>query len=89
MAEEVHLEHNRESLLQPRPPHAPQAVNRARCVRRAAPWRRASNSASPPSLGHTPIPPDSSISKSGPRDLDFECPAVAFKIERAQYKIDT
>ena len=41
----------------------------------------------PPSLGRAPIPPDSSISKSGPRDLDFECPAVAFKIERAKCQL--
>ena len=36
-----------------------------------------------------PIPPEPSISKSGPRDLEFEYPVVVFKIERARYKIDT
>ena len=71
------------------PPRAPGRQTRARCVRRAALGRRASNSAPPPSLGHAPIPPDSSISKSGPRDLEFEYPVVVFKVERARYKVDT
>ena len=71
------------------PPRDPGRQTRARCVRRAAPWRRASNSAPPPSLGRAPIPPDSSISKSGPRDLEFEYPGVVFKIEWARHKIDT
>ena len=60
-----------------------------RCTSRAVPWPRGSNSASPPSLGRAPILPDSSISNSGPRDLEFEYPVVVFKIERARYKIDT
>ena len=64
------------------------ALHRRRCGRRAAPWQWGSNSAPPPSLGRAPIPPEPSISKSGPRDLEFEYPGVVFKIERARYKID-
>jgi hypothetical protein len=71
------------------PPRAPGRQTRARCVRRAALGRWASSSAPPPSLGRAPIPPDSSISKSGPRDLEFEYPGVVFKIERVRHKIDT
>ena len=70
-------------------PHATQAVKPARCAWRAALGRRGSDSAPPPSLGRAPIPPDSSISKSSPRDLEFEYPGVVFKIERARYKIVT
>ena len=66
-----------------------QALHRRRCGRRAAPWQWGSNSAPPPSLGRAPIPPEPSISKSGPRDLEFEYPVVVFKVERARYKIDT
>ena len=69
----------RRLVLRPRPPTRPRPSTRARCACRAALGRRVSNSAPPPSMGHAPIPPDSSISKSTPRDLDFECPAVAFK----------
>ena len=75
------------SRLRPRPPRAPGRQTRVRCACRVAPWRWGSNSAPPPSMGHAPIPPDSSISKSTPRDLDFECPAVAFKIERAKCQV--
>ena len=71
------------------PPRGPGRQPRARCVRRAALGRRASNSASPPSLGRAPIPPDSSISKSGPRILEFEYPGVVFNIEWPRYKMDT
>jgi hypothetical protein len=71
------------------PPRDPGRQTRARCVRRAAPWRRASNSAPPPSLGRAPIPPDSSISKSGPRNVEFQYPVVVLNIERARYKIVT
>ena len=60
------------------PPRAPGRQNRARCARRAALRRRASDSASPPSLGRARVPPDSSISKSGPRILDLEYPAVQY-----------
>ena len=70
------------------PPRNPGRQTRARCAWRAAPWRWASNSASPPSLSHAPIPSDSSTSKSGPIDPEIEYPVVVFKIERAQYKID-
>ena len=69
------------------PPRAPGRQNRARCAYRAALGRRASNSVSPPSLGRASIPPDSSISKSSPIDLEFECPVVAFKIERAKCQV--
>ena len=69
------------------PPCDPGRQTRARCACRAALGRWASNSAPPPGLGHAPIPPDSSISKSTLRDLDFECPAVAFKIERAKCQV--
>jgi hypothetical protein len=77
------------SRLRPRPPRDPGRQTRVRCACEAAPWRRASDSAPPPSLGRAPVQPDSSISKSTPSDLEFECPAVAFKIERARYKIVT
>ena len=69
------------------PPRDPDRQTRARCACRAALERRASNSASPPSLGRAPIPPDLTISKSTPRDLDFECPGPAFKIERAKCQV--
>ena len=71
----------RRLVLRPRPPTRPRPSTRARCVRRAALGRRASDSAPPPSLGRAPVQPDSSISKSTPSDLEFECPVVAFKIE--------
>ena len=77
----------RRLVLRPRPSRDPGRQTRARCACRAALGRRVSNSAPPPSMGHAPIPPDSSISKSTPRDLDFECPAVAFKIERAKCQL--
>ena len=77
----------RRLVLRPRPPTRPRPSTRARCACRAALGRRVSNSAPPPSMGHAPIPPDTSISKSTPRDLDFECPAVAFKIERAKCQL--
>ena len=67
--------------LRPSPPRDPGRQTRARCARRAALGRRASDSAPPPSLGRAPIPPDSSISKSGPRDLEFQYPVVVLKIE--------
>jgi len=77
----------RRSFATKAPARDPGRQNRARCAWRAAPWRRASDSASPPSLGRAPVQPDSSISKSGPRDLEFECPVVAFKIERAKCQV--
>ena len=58
-----------------------------RCVRRAASWHRGSDSVSPPSLRHTPIPPrEPPISKSGLIGPEFENPMVhvVFKIERAK-----
>ena len=67
----------------------PGRQTRARCVRRAALGRRASNSASPSSLGRAPIQPDSPISKSTPRSLEFQYPVVVLNIERARYKIVT
>ena len=69
------------------PPRDPGRQTRARCAWRAAPWRWASNSAPPPSLCHAPTQPEPSISKSGPRDLDFECPALAFRIERTKCQV--
>ena len=71
--------------------HATQAVNPARvaCACRAALGRRASNSASPSNLDRAPIQPDSSISKSSPRDLEFQYPVVVLSIERARYTIVT
>ena len=68
-------------------PRDPGRQTRVRCACRVAPWQWGSNSASPPSLGRAPTQPEPSISKSGPRDLDFECPVVAFKIERAKCQV--
>ena len=70
-------------------PRDPGRQTRVRCACRVAPWRWGSNSASPPSLGRAPIPPDSSISKSGPRNVEFQYPVVVLNIERARYKIVT
>ena len=47
---------------------------RARCACRVAPWRRASNSVSPHSLGRAPVQPDSSISKSTPQIWNLNAP---------------
>ena len=87
-----HRRHPQRSTASPRRGEAvtiTSAPPSPRCACRAAPWQWGSNSAPPPSLGRAPIPPEPSISKSGPRDLEFEYPGVVFKIERARYKIDT
>ena len=77
----------RRLVLRPRPPTRPRPSTRARCVRRAALGRRASNSAPPPSLGRAPILTHSSISKSGPRDLEFQYPVVVLNIELAKCQV--
>ena len=76
----------RRLVLRPRPPTRPRPSTRARCVRRAALGRRASNSAPPPSLSRAPTQPEPSISKSSPRDLEFQYPVVVLNIERARTK---
>jgi hypothetical protein len=70
-------------------PTRPRPRTRASCARRLALGQRGSDSVPPPSLGRAPIPPDSSISKSGPRNVEFQYPVVVLKIERARYKIVT
>jgi hypothetical protein len=83
-------------LVRPQPPTASTAAQGCRviyalycrrCVRRAASWHRGSDSVSPPSIGRARIPPEPSISKSGPGDPEFEDPMVVFKIERAKCQV--
>ena len=77
----------RRVVLRPRPPTRPMPSNRARCVRRAALGRRASLPTPPSSLGRAPIQPDSVDLEIDPPDLEFECPAPAFRIERAKCQV--
>ena len=77
----------RRLVLRPRPPTRPRPSTRARCVRRAALGRRASNSAPPPSLSRAPTQPEPSISKSSPRDLEFQYPVVVLNIELAKCQV--
>ena len=61
-------------------PRDPGRQTRVRCACRVAPWRWGSNSASPPILGRAPTQPEPSISKSSPRDLEFQYPVVATRL---------
>ena len=70
-------------------PTRPRPRTRASCARRLALGQRGSDSAPPPSLSRAPILTHSSISKSSPRDLEFQYPGVVLNIERARYKIVT
>ena len=70
-------------------PRDPGRQTRASCARRLALGQRGSDSVPPSSLGRAPILTHSSISKSGPRNLEFQYPGVVLNIERARYKIVT
>ena len=55
-------------------PRDPGRQTRASCARRLALGQRGSDSVPPSSLGRAPILTHSSISKSGPRNLEFQYP---------------
>ena len=66
-----------------------QRQNRARCAFWPASEHRAKDSAPPRSLGLAEIARELEISKSTPRDPEFEDPVVVFKIERAFCQVGT